>query len=87
MADANITKAVDLLRQNEREAIENPDFRLGFRAAEGAIELLPSYNGAGGDLNVMDMPVAVIPMPAGGTLQDFVNTVIYSAELGHAVAV
>lgn len=82
--DANITKAVTLLKEMERDVITNPDDRLSYRAAEGAIELLPSYNNTGGNLDLLDLPLAVIPVPAGGTLEDYINAVIYSPEMSEA---
>jgi hypothetical protein len=74
--DANITKAANLLKDKEREIFPNPDDRLGYRPAEGAIEILPSYTKAGGDLNLMDLPLAVVALPTGGTYEDYIKAVL-----------
>lgn len=76
--DANIKKAATLLQESENNVIPNPDNRLGYRAAEGAIEILPSYEDANGDLNLMDLPLAVVTLPTGGTYLDYIKAVLNS---------
>lgn len=50
------------------EAKNHVDDRNGFSAFGDAVAILPSFNGAGGDLEAMQIPLALVPLERGATL-------------------
>lgn len=50
------------------EAHKHVDARVGFAAFGDSVAILPSYNGAGGDLEAMQIPLALVALERGATI-------------------
>jgi hypothetical protein len=62
------------------ESHKDIDARVGFAAFGDSIAILPSYEGAGGSLEAMQVPLALVPLERGATIAKNLRNIAEALE-------